>query len=78
MIAMPQGLTCRQAMEIGTAGYTAMLCVMALQKHGAEPKDDVILVSIVNGGVGNIAITLLARLYYAVAASTGRTVEADY
>ena len=78
LIALPDSLSSRQAMEIGTAGYTAMLCVMALQKHGIEPKDGEILVTGANGGVGSIAVALLAKLGYMVAASTGRMAEANF
>ncbi len=70
--------TSRQAMAIGTAGYTAMLCVMALERHGVKPEDGEILVTGANGGVGSVAVTLLARLGYKVVASTGRLEEADF
>ena len=65
-------------MAIGTAGYTAMLCVMALQKHGVTPGSGDILVTGAGGGVGSVAIALLAKLGYRVVASTGRPQEADY
>ena len=65
-------------MALGTAGYTAMLCVMALQRHGVEPSSGEIAVSGAAGGVGSVAIMLLSRLGYRVAAITGRTTEADY
>jgi hypothetical protein len=68
----------RQAMAIGTAGYTAMLCVMALQRHGIAPGAGDILVTGASGGVGTVAISLLARLGYRVVASTGRLQEADF
>jgi acrylyl-CoA reductase (NADPH) len=77
LVALPPGLNTRQAMAIGTAGYTAMLCVMALQGHGLKPSDGDVLVTGANGGVGSIAILLLARLGYRVLASTGRPNEAD-
>ena len=81
LLPLPQGLTARQAMAIGTAGYTAMLCVLALERHGLKPdatgKGDV-LVTGANGGVGTVAIALLARLGHRVVASTGRTQEADF
>jgi acrylyl-CoA reductase (NADPH) len=77
LVALPPGLSTRQAMAIGTAGYTAMLCVMALQGHGLEPADGDVLVTGANGGVGGIAILLLARLGHRVLASTGRMHEAD-
>ena len=78
LVPLPAGLTARQAMAIGTAGYTAMLCVMALQKHGLVPASGDVLVTGANGGVGTVAITLLSRLGYRVVASTGRTQEADF
>ncbi|MBL8470536.1 MAG: oxidoreductase [Rhodocyclaceae bacterium] len=78
LVAQPAGLTPREAMAIGTAGYTAMLCVLALEKHGLEPGDGEVLVTGANGGVGSVAIALLAKLGYKVIASTGRMQEADY
>ncbi|MCE1182681.1 MAG: oxidoreductase [Rhodocyclales bacterium] len=78
LVRLPEAFTPRQAMAIGTAGYTAMLCVMALQKHGVLPSDGDILVTGANGGVGSVAIALLAKLGYRVVASTGRMNEADY
>lgn len=78
LVPLPDGLTARQAMAIGTAGYTAMLCVMALQKHGIKPADGDILVTGANGGVGTIAISLLSKLGYRVVASTGRLGEAAF
>ena len=77
LVALPAGLSPRQAMAIGTAGYTAMLCVMALQGHGIQPGDGDILVTGANGGVGSVAIALLGKLGYRVIASTGRLNEAD-
>ena len=81
LLPLPAGLTARQAMAIGTAGYTAMLCVMALDRHGVKPdssgKGDV-LVTGANGGVGTVAITLLASLGHRVVASTGRLNETDF
>jgi acrylyl-CoA reductase (NADPH) len=77
LVALPAGLSEKQAMAIGTAGYTAMLCVMALQGHGLKPGAGDILVTGANGGVGSVAITLLARLGYRVVASTGRPEAAD-
>jgi acrylyl-CoA reductase (NADPH) len=65
-------------MAIGTAGYTAMLCVLALEKHGIKPADGEILVTGANGGVGSIAIALLAKLGYTVVAATGRVNEAAH
>lgn len=78
LVALPAGLTARQAMAIGTAGYTAMLCVMALEKHGVLPASGDVLVTGANGGVGTVAITLLSKLGYRVVASTGRLQEADF
>jgi acrylyl-CoA reductase (NADPH) len=77
LVALPAGLSTRQAMAIGTAGYTAMLCVMALQGHGLKPDSGDILVTGANGGVGSVAIALLSRLGYRVLASTGRVNETD-
>ncbi|MCO5106438.1 MAG: oxidoreductase [Burkholderiaceae bacterium] len=78
LVAMPDGLDARRAMAIGTAGYTAMLCVMALERRGVSPADGEILVTGAAGGVGSVAIALLARLGHRVVASTGRAAEADY
>ncbi|MEW5682868.1 MAG: MDR family oxidoreductase [Pseudomonadota bacterium] len=78
LIALPKSLSAKQAMAIGTAGYTAMLCVMALQKHGVTPDSGEILVTGANGGVGSYAIAILAKLGYSVVAATGRVDEADY
>jgi acrylyl-CoA reductase (NADPH) len=65
-------------MAIGTAGYTAMLCVLALERHGVQPADGDVLVTGATGGVGSVAVALLARLGYRVTAATGKTAEADY
>lgn len=78
LVPLPCGLTERQAMAIGTAGYTAMLCVQALQRHGVVPGSGDILVTGANGGVGTIAITLLSGLGYRVVASTGRPQEVEF
>ena len=78
LVPLPAGLSARQAMAIGTAGYTAMLCVMALENHGVVPGSGDVLVTGANGGVGTVAITLLSRLGYRVVASTGRLQEADF
>ena len=78
LVRLPDALTTRQAMAIGTAGYTAMLSVMALQANGPEPGDGEILVTGAAGGVGSVAISLLARLGYRVVASTGRSEETDF
>ena len=78
LVPLPANLNSRQAMAIGTAGYTAMLCVLALEGHGIRPGAGDILVTGASGGVGSIAIALLAKQGYRVIASTGRTTEADY
>ncbi|MBB3180459.1 MDR family oxidoreductase [Variovorax sp. Sphag1AA] len=78
LVPIPSGLDARQAMAIGTAGYTAMLCVMALQDRGLTPASGPVLVTGANGGVGSIAIALLSRLGFEVHASTGRLAEADH
>jgi len=78
LIKRPAQFTARQAMAIGTAGYTAMLCVLALEQHGVKPGDGEVLVTGAAGGVGSVAIALLAKLGYRVVASTGRSAEADY
>jgi acrylyl-CoA reductase (NADPH) len=78
LVRLPDGLTERQAMAIGTAGYTAMLCVMALQRQGVEPAQGEVLVTGAAGGVGSVAIALLSGLGFRVVASTGRASEADY
>ena len=78
LVALPKGISARQAMAIGTAGYTAMLCVMALEKHGVKPENGEILVTGANGGVGGVAIALLAKLGYTVVASTGRMEETEH
>jgi acrylyl-CoA reductase (NADPH) len=78
LVAIPGGFTAAQAMSLGTAGYTAMLCVMALQREGIDPASGPVLVTGANGGVGTIAIALLAQLGFEVHASTGRPQEADY
>ena len=78
LVPLPKNFSARQAMAIGTAGYTAMLCVLALEKHGIKPADGEILVTGANGGVGSVAIALLAKLGYKIVASTGRTSEAEH
>jgi acrylyl-CoA reductase (NADPH) len=78
LVPVPDGMTTRQAMGIGTAGFTAMLCVMALEKHGIVPDAGTILVTGAVGGVGSVAIMLLARLGYRVAAVTGRRCEQEF
>lgn len=78
LIPQPEGFSPAEAMAIGTAGYTAMLSVLALERHGITPERGDILVTGANGGVGSFAIALLARLGYRVVASTGRPEEAEY
>jgi acrylyl-CoA reductase (NADPH) len=78
LVKVPDGLDTARAMAIGTAGYTAMLCVMALEDQGVAPGDGEVLVTGAAGGVGSVAIALLSKLGYTVAASTGRTGEADF
>ena len=78
LVKLPDGLDTARAMAIGTAGYTAMLCVMALEDQGVTPGDGEVLVTGAAGGVGSVAIAVLSKLGYAVAASTGRTSEADF
>jgi acrylyl-CoA reductase (NADPH) len=77
LVALPDGLSGRDAMAIGTAGYTAMLCVMALERAGVAPGDPVIVTGAA-GGVGSVAIALLSKLGYVVTASTGRGDESGY
>ncbi|MDO7083796.1 MDR family oxidoreductase [Pseudocolwellia sp. AS88] len=78
LIPLPQEFSPRQAMAIGTAGYTAMLCVIALEKNGVTPDKGKILVTGANGGVGSFSIAILAKLGYHVVASTGRVDQAEY
>lgn len=78
LVALPEGLSARQAMIIGTAGFTAMLCVMALEDGGVTPADGEIIVTGASGGVGSTAIALLHALGYQVAALSGRAENADY
>jgi acrylyl-CoA reductase (NADPH) len=78
LIPLPATFSPRQAMAIGTAGYTAMLCVLALERHGVKPSDGEILVTGAAGGVGSVAVAVLARLGYTVVAATGRLRDADY
>ncbi|MDF0492372.1 acrylyl-CoA reductase (NADPH) [Bradyrhizobium yuanmingense] len=78
LVALPQGLSARDAMAIGTAGFTAMLSVLALEKHGISPKSGPVVVTGAAGGVGSVAIAVLSKLGYHVIASTGRASEADY
>jgi acrylyl-CoA reductase (NADPH) len=78
LVPLPAGLTAEQAMAIGTAGYTAMLCLMALERHGLRPDRGPAIVTGAVGGVGSVAVALLARAGWQVIASTGRPQEADY
>lgn len=78
LVRLPQSLSARDAMAIGTAGYTAMLSVLALEKHGLTPKDGPVVVTGAAGGVGSVAIALLSKLGYHVIASTGRASEEAY
>ena len=78
LVKLPDGLSTRQAMAIGTAGYTAMLCCLALREQGVEPGSGDILVTGASGGVGSIAVSILAGWGYQVVASTGKSNEASY
>ncbi|MGW9329295.1 acrylyl-CoA reductase (NADPH) [Bosea sp. NPDC055594] len=78
LVPLPEGMNPGEAMAIGTAGYTAMLCVLALEKHGLKPADGPVVVTGAAGGVGSVAIALLAKAGWHVIASTGRAEEADY
>jgi acrylyl-CoA reductase (NADPH) len=78
LLRIPAPLDARQAMAIGTAGYTAALCVLALERHGVSPGDGEVLVTGAGGGVGSVAIALLASHGFTVVASTGRPAEAPY
>ena len=78
LVKLPEKFTTKQAMAIGTAGYTAMLCVLALEKNGVTPEKGEILVTGATGGVGSVAISLLAKLGYNVIASSGRAIHSEY
>ena len=78
LVRLPAGMSARDAMAIGTAGYTAMLAVMALERHGLTPDRGPVLVTGAAGGVGSVAVALLSKLGFTVIASTGRREEADY
>jgi acrylyl-CoA reductase (NADPH) len=78
LVKLPAAFSARQAMAIGTAGYTAMLCVLALEDHGVKPGSGEVLVTGATGGVGSVAVALLGRLGYNVVAATGKTAEADW
>jgi acrylyl-CoA reductase (NADPH) len=78
LVKLPSALSSRQAMAIGTAGYTAMLCVMALQERGVQANAGEVLVTGATGGVGSVALALLARAGYRVVAATGKAQEHEY
>ena len=78
LVRLPASITPREAMAIGTAGYTAMLCVLALERHGLTPDKGPVVVTGAAGGVGSVAVAVLAKLGYTVTAVTGRPQEADY
>ena len=78
LVPLPKSMSAREAMAIGTAGYTAMLAVIALERHGLKPERGPIAVTGAAGGVGSVATTILAKLGFSVSAVTGRTGEADY
>lgn len=78
LVPLPAAFTTRQAMAIGTAGYTAMLCLLALERHGVRPEQGEALVTGAAGGVGSVAVALLAARGFRVVASTGRPQEGDY
>ena len=78
LVRLPEGLSAREAMAIGTAGFTAMLAILALEKHGISPQSGPVVVTGAAGGVGSIATAVLGKLGYHVIASTGRMSEAPY
>ena len=78
LVRLPAAFTPRQAMAIGTAGYTAMLCVMALERHGVQAGSGEVLVTGASGGVGSVAVALLSALGHRVVASTGKAAEHDF
>jgi acrylyl-CoA reductase (NADPH) len=78
LVRLPEGMSSREAMAVGTAGYTAMLSVLALEKYGLTPSHGPIIVTGAAGGVGSVATAILSKLGYRVVASTGRMAEADY
>jgi acrylyl-CoA reductase (NADPH) len=78
LVRLPEGMSARDAMAIGTAGFTAMLAVLALEKHGLNPKDGPVVVTGAAGGVGSVASAVLSKLGHHVIASTGRMSEAPY
>jgi acrylyl-CoA reductase (NADPH) len=78
LVKLPAAISTRRAMAIGTAGYTSMLCVMALEKHGLRPASGEVLVTGAAGGVGSVAVAILGKLGFNVVAATGRPAEGDY
>lgn len=78
LVPVPEAFSCADAMAIGTAGYTAMLCVLALEAHDVTPDKGPVIVTGASGGVGSVAVAVLAKLGYEVHASTGRAAEAEY
>ncbi len=78
LVKLPEAFSTRQAMAIGTAGYTAMLCVLALERHGTMPAGGEVLVTGATGGVGSVAVALLSKLGYTVVAATGKASEEPY
>ena len=78
LVPLPQGMSAHDAMAVGTAGYTAMLCVMALERHAITPERGPVVVTGAAGGVGSVAVAILSKLGYHVVASTGRASESAY
>ncbi|MGL4636277.1 MAG: MDR family oxidoreductase [Beijerinckiaceae bacterium] len=78
LVPLPKSLTPAQAMAVGTAGFTAMQCIIALERHGLTPAHGPVVVTGASGGVGSVAVAILAKLGWHVIASTGRPAEADY
>ncbi len=78
LVPLPEGMSARDAMAVGTAGYTAMLCVMALERHAITPDRGPVVVTGAAGGVGSVAVSILSKLGYHVIAATGRSAEEDY
>ncbi len=78
LVPLPEGMSAHDAMAVGTAGYTAMLCVMALERHGIAPDRGPVVVTGAAGGVGSVAVSILSKLGYHVIASTGRPAESAY
>ena len=78
LVPLPDGMSAREAMAVGTAGYTAMLCILALERHGIDPARGPVVVTGAAGGVGSVAVAVLSKLGYQVVASTGREAEHGY